>query len=217
MGWFRPEHGSVREEQKQECAAVRSTGALSRLTAVVVEKCLNIAVLLVVFTMVFGVGKMLDAGWSVMGWINRTLGQDSTGEVAGGTSQEAVSEDEPTTEGAEDAGERQLGDYLIKENPALWSSYQKLKAATSDLDQRITGLERAIVGFGRSPEDDSDYLALCRTRDEELTLTASMRERLVDLYLFSQKSSLSAEGVARRDAVRRALEVMVRRVDAMVR
>lgn len=87
MGWFRPEYGSVREEQKQECAAVRSTGALSRLTAVVVEKCLNIAVLLVVFTMVFGVGKMLDAGWSVMGWINRTLGQDSTGEVAGGTSQ----------------------------------------------------------------------------------------------------------------------------------
>lgn len=83
--------------------------------------------------------------------------------------------------------ESKLRDFALKEAPALWQTYQNLKAAISSQDQKIADLRKTLMEFDMDRDSDSDFQRICALRDEMVGSLKTMHTKIEDAYLASRK------------------------------
>ena len=76
--------------------------------------------------------------------------------------------------------ERKLREFALNEAPVLWKTYQGLEAEIVAQNKRIVDLAEALREFDKIPEKDSDYIAICSTRDEMVSTRESMRRKILE-------------------------------------
>ena len=83
--------------------------------------------------------------------------------------------------------ESKLRNFALLEAPALWQTYQNLKAAISSQDEKIVDLRKTLTEFDMDPDSDSDFQRICSLRDEMVGSLKTMHTKIEDAYLASRK------------------------------
>ncbi len=96
--------------------------------------------------------------------------------------------------------EAQLRDFAIKETVGLWEIVIELRAEISERRKRLAKLEGSLIGFGRKPKEDGDYLKCQIAYDEARYALAEVFNCLEDACLSASKNAAiyeSAEASAK--------------------
>ena len=96
--------------------------------------------------------------------------------------------------------EAMLRDFAIKETVGLWEIVIELRAEISERKKRLAKLEISLMGFGRKPKEDGDYIKCQTAYDEARSALAEVFNCLEDACLSASKNAAiyeSAEASAK--------------------
>lgn len=79
--------------------------------------------------------------------------------------------------------ESRLRSFVLKEAPRLGESYQLLQVQIKTQGKKIEDLRRTLVEFGKKPEEDVDFKAICAMREEMAGVERSLRKKMEDAYI----------------------------------
>jgi len=83
--------------------------------------------------------------------------------------------------------EDKLRAFILKEAPALWTSYLNLQAEIVCQDRKTDDLRRTLEEFGLDPEEDADLRQIRALRDEMADALKMMQQKIENAYLASRK------------------------------
>ena len=83
--------------------------------------------------------------------------------------------------------EDRLRTFILKEAPALWTSYQSLSAGVTNQNARIDKLRETLIDFGKDPDADADFRRICSMRDDMAGSLKSLRKKIEDAFLSARK------------------------------
>lgn len=83
--------------------------------------------------------------------------------------------------------EDRLRTFILKEAPALWTSYQSISAGVTNQNARIGKLRETLIDFGKDPDADTDFRRICSMRDDMVGSLNSLRKKIEDAFLSARK------------------------------
>ena len=102
--------------------------------------------------------------------------------------------------------ESMLRDFAVKEMTGLWDIVVSLRAEIAIRKNRLQKLCDAINGFGRKPEEDSDYIKCKGEYDAARSALAQIFKNLEDAYLAASKNAALYESAEAHARNRKAVE-----------
>ena len=113
--------------------------------------------------------------------------------------------------------ESKLRTFALKEAPILWKTYQTLADEIEAQNRRIANLATALKDFDRDPDEDADYIAVSRMRDDMIETRKSMRRKIEDAYLAYRKFQATPGRKEYDELRRKLLEDGIREAEAATR
>ena len=104
--------------------------------------------------------------------------------------------------------------FALKDAPKVWAVYQSLKSEIDEQNGNIEDLRKALVSFGRSPEEDEDFKRICAQRDEMIRSQKALYVKLEDAYIAACKFAATPGRKEYGDLHRKALEDGIREAAA---
>lgn len=113
--------------------------------------------------------------------------------------------------------EAMLRDFALKEAPAIWQTLQMLRAELTDTTKRIEKLKGEIIGFGRDPVQDADFLEICKMRDLLKMEQMKLWKKLEDAYFAYVKFKAMPGSKETADIMKKAVESGITEAESMKR
>ena len=79
--------------------------------------------------------------------------------------------------------EDKLRTFSLQNAGELWRTYQMLKDAVAEQDNRIEELKKSFALFGRAVDEDADYKAILAKRDGMVLAVGTLHRKIEDAYL----------------------------------
>lgn len=117
----------------------------------------------------------------------------------------------------EEAKADKLRTFALRDAPVIWQTYEQLKAAIVEQDVRIKDLAATLKEFDKTPEADSDYLAIRAARGEMETSLIGIRRKLEEAYLAYCRFKATPSHKEYEELMRKALDDGMQAADAATR
>ena len=117
----------------------------------------------------------------------------------------------------EEAKTDKLRTFALRDAPVIWKAHEQLKAAIVEQDVRIKDLAETLKEFDKTPETDSDYLAICAARGEMETSLKGIRRKLEEAYLAYCRFKATPSHKEYEELMRKALDDGMQAADAATR
>lgn len=117
----------------------------------------------------------------------------------------------------EEAKADKLRTFALRDAPVIWKAHEQLKAAIVEQDVRIKDLAETLKEFDKTPETDSDYLAICAARGEMETSLKGIRRKLEEAYLAYCRFKATPSHKEYEELMRKALDDGMQAADAATR
>ena len=104
--------------------------------------------------------------------------------------------------------------FAIKDAPKVWDVYQSLKSDIDVQNEKIEELRKALVAFGRPPEQDEDFRRICALRDEMIRSQKALYSKLEEAYIAAKKYEASPSRKDYQELHKKALEDGILEADA---
>ena len=102
--------------------------------------------------------------------------------------------------------EAMLRDFAVKETTGLWDIVVSFRAEISIRKNRLQRLSGAIKGFGRKPEEDTDYIKCKGEYDTARSALVQIFKSLESAYLASSKNDALYDSAEARARTRKAVD-----------
>ena len=102
--------------------------------------------------------------------------------------------------------EAMLRDFALKETTGLWDVVVSLRAEIAIRKNRLQKLSGAIKGFGRKPEEDTDYIKCKGEYDMARSALVQIFKSLESAYLASSKNDALYDSAEARARTRKAVD-----------
>ena len=112
------------------------------------------------------------------------------------------------------AKDEKIQDFALKEAPKVWEVYQSLKSEIDVQNEKIEELRKSLESFGRSPEQDTDFVRICALRDDMTRSRDALRTKLEDAYIAAKKYEAAPSRKDYQELHKKALEDGVLEADA---
>ncbi len=96
--------------------------------------------------------------------------------------------------------------FALKEAPKVWEVYQSLKSEIDVQNEKIEELRKSLESFGRSPEQDTDFVRICALRDDMTRSRDALRTKLEDAYIAAKKYEAAPSRKDYQELHKKALE-----------
>ena len=117
----------------------------------------------------------------------------------------------------EEAKADKLRTFALRDAPVIWKAHEQLKAAIVEQDVRIKDLAETLKEFDKTPETDSDYLAICAARGEMETSLKGIRRKLEEADLAYCRFKATPSHKEYEELMRKALDDGMQAADAATR
>lgn len=124
--------------------------------------------------------------------------------------------DEHAKQKAQADREDRLRNFVLKEAPSLWRSYQNLGEQIATQARRVEELREALKEFDRNPEEDPDLTRMRAMQEEMLGARMSLRRKIEEAYLAYLKFEATPGRKEYDELRRRILDDGVREADRTV-
>lgn len=104
--------------------------------------------------------------------------------------------------------------FALKEAPKVWEVYQSLKSEIDVQNEKIEELRKSLESFGRSPEQDTDFVRICALRDDMTHSRDALRTKLEDAYIAAKKYEAAPSRKDYQELHKKALEDGVLEADS---
>ena len=104
--------------------------------------------------------------------------------------------------------------FALKEAPKVWEVYQSLKSEIDVQNEKIEELRKSLESFGRSPEQDTDFVRICALRDDMTRSRDALRTKLEDAYIAAKKYEAAPSRKDYQELHKKALEDGVLEADS---
>ena len=104
--------------------------------------------------------------------------------------------------------------FALKEAPKVWEVYQSLKSEIDVQNEKIEELRKSLESFGRSPEQDTDFVRICALRDDMTRSRDALRTKLEDAYIEDKKYEAAPSRKDYQELHKKALEDGVLEADS---
>lgn len=166
--------------------------------------CLGIVVLIGLVSLVV---VMVSSGWDLFtAW--RTARQSEEKALAAERARIAEAKRR------QKAKDEKIQDFALKEAPKVWEVYQSLKSEIDVQNEKIEELRKSLESFGRSPEQDTDFVRICALRDEMKRSSEALRTKLEDAYIAAKKYEAAPSRKDYQELHKKALEDGVLEADS---
>lgn len=125
-----------------------------------------------------------------------------------------LAEEQRKAKEAEEAKEEKIRTFALNESPKVWEVYQSLKGEIEVQQKNIDNLAQTMKMFGRSPEQDEDFIRITAYRDEMIRTRQALRARLEEAYITSKKYEASPSRKDYQALHKKALEDGILEADA---
>ena len=110
--------------------------------------------------------------------------------------------------------DEKIQDFALKEAPKVWEVYQSLKSEIDVQSAKIEELRKSLESFGRSPEQDTDFVRICALRDDMTRSRDALRTKLEDAYIAAKKYEAAPSRKDYQELHKKALEDGVLEADS---
>lgn len=104
--------------------------------------------------------------------------------------------------------------FALKEAPRVWSTYQSLQSEIDLQNGRIDDLAKSLRAFDRLPEQDEDFVRICKLRDEMVRTLETLWRRMEDAYLAAKKYEATPASKNNKELMDKAIEDGIIEADA---
>lgn len=104
--------------------------------------------------------------------------------------------------------------FALKEAPKVWEVYQSLNSEIDVQNEKIEELRKSLESFGRSPEQDTDFVRICALRDDMTRSRDALRTKLEDAYIAAKKYEAAPSRKDYQELHKKALEDGILEADA---
>ena len=87
--------------------------------------------------------------------------------------------------------DEKVRDFILKESPSLWQTYQDVGVAIEEQSSRIVKLRKTLEEFDVDADADADYVNLVKKLDEIKVSRAAMKHQMEKAYIESRKFAAS--------------------------
>lgn len=112
------------------------------------------------------------------------------------------------------AKDEKIQAFALKEAPKVWEVYQSLKSEIDVQSAKIEELRKSLESFGRSPEQDTDFVRICALRDDMTRSRDALRTKLEDAYIAAKKYEAAPSRKDYQELHKKALEDGVLEADS---
>lgn len=112
------------------------------------------------------------------------------------------------------AKDEKIQAFALKEAPKVWEVYQSLRSEIDVQDEKIEELRKSLETFGRTPEEDTDFVRICALRDEMKRSRDALRTKMEDAYIAARKYEAAPSRKDYQELHKKALEDGVLEADA---
>ena len=91
--------------------------------------------------------------------------------------------------------EEDLRNFALNQAPQLWHAALKVEVEITNQNARIERLRETLVQFNRLPEEDLDFVKICKKRDGLVEMKDMLKRRLEDAYLAAKKFEAMPDNV----------------------
>lgn len=112
------------------------------------------------------------------------------------------------------AKDEKIQAFALKEAPKVWEVYQSLRSEIDVQDEKIEELRKSLETFGRTPEEDTDFVRICALRDEMKRSRDALRTKLEDAYIAARKYEAAPSRKDYQELHKKALEDGILEADA---
>ena len=112
------------------------------------------------------------------------------------------------------AKDEKIQDFALKEAPKVWEVYLSLKSEIDVQNEKIEELRKSLESFGRSPEQDTDFVRICALRDDMTRSRDALRTKLEDAYIAAKKYEAAPSRKDYQELHKKALEDGVLEADS---
>ena len=166
--------------------------------------CLGIVVLIGLVSLVV---VMVSSGWDLFtAW--RTARQSE--EKAQAAERARIAE----AKRRQKSKDEKIQAFALKEAPKVWEVYQSLKSEIDVQNEKIEELRKSLESFGRSPEQDTDFVRICALRDDMTRSRDALRTKLEDAYIAAKKYEAAPSRKDYQELHKKALEDGILEADA---
>ena len=114
----------------------------------------------------------------------------------------------------QEAKDEKIQAFALKEAPKVWEVYQSLKSEIDVQSAKIEELRKSLESFGRSPEQDADFVRICALRDDMTRSRDALRTKLEDAYIAAKKYEAAPSRKDYQELHKKALEDGVLEADS---
>ena len=114
----------------------------------------------------------------------------------------------------QEAKDEKIQTFALKEAPKVWEVYQSLKSEIDVQSAKIEELRKSLESFGRSPEQDTDFVRICALRDDMTRSRDALRTKLEDAYIAAKKYEAAPSRKDYQELHKKALEDGILEADA---
>ena len=104
--------------------------------------------------------------------------------------------------------------FALKDAPKVWAVYQSLQSEIDVQNDKIEELRKTLEAFGKSPEQDADFIRICALRDDMICSRTTLRAKLEDAYIAAKKYEASPSRKDYQALHKKALEDGILEADA---
>ena len=112
------------------------------------------------------------------------------------------------------AKDEKIQAFTLKEAPKVWEVYQSLQSEIDVQAEKIEELRKSLETFGRTPEEDADFVRICALRDEMKRSRDALRTKMEDAYIAARKYEAAPSRKDYQELHKKALEDGVLEADA---
>ena len=112
------------------------------------------------------------------------------------------------------AKDEKIQAFTLKEAPKVWEVYQSLQSEIDVQAEKIEELRKSLETFGRTPEEDADFVRICALRDEMKRSRDALRTKMDDAYIAARKYEAAPSRKDYQELHKKALEDGVLEADA---
>lgn len=114
----------------------------------------------------------------------------------------------------QEAKDEKIQAFALKEAPKVWEVYQSLQGEIDVQNGKIEELRKSLETFGRTPEEDTDFVRICALRDEMKRSREALRAKLEDAYIAAKKYEAAPSRKDYQELHKKALEDGILEADA---
>ena len=114
----------------------------------------------------------------------------------------------------QEAKDEKIQTFALKDAPKVWAVYQALHSEINVQNGKIEELRKALVTFGKEPDQDSDFKRICALRDDMIRSRTVLRAKLEDAYIAARKYEASPSRKEYQELHKKAIEDGIQEADA---